>query len=426
MPARDSDWARYPSLGELFPWQSPGVKANRTWVIAPDPDILQHRWETLTGSSPDQRDTLLKATRDRTADSVSMPLPGRPQSPGTLRAEMSRHPQIVPYAYRSFDRQYLILDTRVIDYPRPDLWTTEGPRQVFISEPHTNVIDDGPGLTFTATVPDMDCFQGHHGGRVLPLYRDAAGTIPNITPGLLSHLQEVLSREVNAEDLLAYVAAVVAHPGYTRLFREDLAIPGIRVPLSADHRVWDRAITIGRQVLSLHTFATRYAVPAPHQLTSPRPPEPDGPRIVQPIPYTAEEMPDTVRYDEQARAICIGGTGQVGPVPAAVWEYRVGGMRVAEKWIRYRLKNPRGRPAASPLNTINATTWSRPFNDDLLSLLHVLGQVVRLEPAQNAVLTGACSGPVIDTLQLRESGVLPVADSARRRWLHATASQQPL
>jgi len=418
MPTRHSDWARYPSLSDMFPWQSPGMKANRTWIVAPDPDVLQHRWETLTGSSPDQRDTLLKATRDRTADSVLMPIPGRPQSSGTLRAEVSRHPHIVPYGYRSFDRQYLILDTRVIDFPRPSLWNAEGPRQVFISEPHTNVIEDGPGLTFTATVPDMHCFQGHHGGRVLPLYLDAAGTIPNVTPGLLSHLQEALSREVDVEDLLAYVAAVVAHPGYTRHFREDLAVPGIRVPLSADRRVWDRGITIGREVLLLHTFATRYPVPAPHQLTSPRPPEPDGPRIIRAIPYTAEEMPDAVHYDEQAQAICIGGTGQVAPVLAAVWGYRVGGMRVVEKWIRYRLKNPRGRPASSPLNMINATTWSRPFNDDLLSLLHVLGQVVRLEPAQDAVLTDACSGPVIDTLQLRESGVLPVADSARRPWPH--------
>ena len=207
-PAGASDWPRYPSLGDLFPWQSPGVKANRTWVIAPDPEVLQRRWEILVGSSPDQRDTLLKTTRDRTAESVVPPVPGYLQPLSTLHDETNRHPRIVPYAYRSFDRQCLILDTRVIDFARPDLWSVDGPRQVFISEPHTNVIDDGPALTFTATVPDMHCFQGHHGGRVLPLYRDVAGTIPNIAPNLLEYLQQVLSREVNAEDLVAYIAAV--------------------------------------------------------------------------------------------------------------------------------------------------------------------------------------------------------------------------
>jgi hypothetical protein len=137
MPAGDANWPRYPSLGDIFPWHSPGVKANRTWVIAPDPDILLQRWEILIGSNPSQRNSLLKTTDDRTADSVVVPIPRRRQSPRTLRAEVSRQPNILPYAYRSFDRQYLILDTRVIDRPRPDLWIVEGPRQIFISEPHT-------------------------------------------------------------------------------------------------------------------------------------------------------------------------------------------------------------------------------------------------------------------------------------------------
>ena len=55
-------------------------------------------------------------------------------------------------------------------------------------------------------------------------------------------------------------------------------------------------------------------------------------------------------------------------------------MRVVEKWILYRLKNPRGRPASSPLDMINATTWNQPLDDDLLNLLHVLREVVRLDP----------------------------------------------
>jgi predicted helicase len=260
---------------------------------------------------------------------------------------------------------------------------------------------------------------GRQAGRVLPLYRDAAGTIPNIAPGLLKHLHRSLNREVGAEDLLAYIAATVAHPGYTRLFKADLAVPGIRIPLTADPQVWDRAIRMGRKVISLHTFATRYPDPTPHQLAARQPSEHEGPRIVRDIPYAAEEMPDAVKYDEQTQTICIGSTGQVSPVPAAVWGYRVGGMRVVDKWIRYRLKNPRGRPASSPLDKINACSWTRYFNDDLLNLLHVLGQLVQLEPAQDVLLKDVCSSPGIDTLQLREVGVLPVPASAR------TPKQQP-
>jgi predicted helicase len=413
-PTGDIDWHSLPSLGDIFPWGSPGVKANRTWVIAPDPDVLQRRWENLTASAADQRDTLLKATRDRTADSVVMPIPGRRQASRTLRVETSHYPNIVPYAYRSFDRQYLILDTRVIDRARPDLWNTEGPNQIFMSEQHTNVIDDGPGLTFSGTVPDMDCFQGHHGGRVLPLYRDAAGTIPNIAPRLLDHLQQALAREVRAEDLVAYIAAVVAHPGYTRRFRDGLVIPGIRVPLSADQKLWNQAIQLGHQVIMLHTFATRYPNPVLPQMAGPQSPGKGSPQIATVIPYTAEEMPETVQYDERTQTILIGKTGRVTPVPAEVWAYRVGGMRVLDKWISYRLKNPRGRPPSSPLDTINAMEWTRSFNDDLLSLLQTLGELVQLEPAQDVLLSEACRGPMIDAEQLHTAGVLPVPESARR------------
>lgn len=238
--------------------------------------------------------------------------------------------------------------------------------------------------------------------------------IPNVAPGLLGHLQWALTRTVDAEDLLAYIAAVVAHSGYTRLFRHDLAVPGIRVPLSADRRLWDRAIPLGREVVWLHTFSTRPDNNAAHQIVAQRPHDHDGSRITCAIPYSVEEMPDTVHYEEQTQTIHVGLTGQVAPVPPAVWRYRVGGMRVVEKWIRYRLKNPRGRPASSPLDEINARSWPQSFNDDLLKLLHVLGRLVELEPAQEALLHDICVNPMIDTLQLHDAGILPVPASARR------------
>jgi predicted helicase len=213
--------------------------------------------------------------------------------------------------------------------------------------------------------------------------------------------------------LLAYIAAVVAHPGYTRLFARDLTIPGIRVPLSTEPQAWDRAITLGRKIISLHTAATTYPDLTPHQLTSPQRPDHDGPRIIRAIAYTAEEMPDTVHYDERKQLLCIGSTGQVAPVPPPVWEYRVGGMRVVDKWIRYRLKKPRRRRASSLLDKINAPSWTRSFNDDLLDLLHVLERLIQLEPAQDVLLKNILNSPTLDTTQLRAAGVLPTPDPSR-------------
>ncbi|MFF0835210.1 MULTISPECIES: type ISP restriction/modification enzyme [unclassified Streptomyces] len=96
-------------------------------------------------------------------------------------------------------------------------------------------------------------------GCARPLHRNAAGTLPNVTPGLLPLLAGRLGIPVVAEDLLAYIAAIASHPEYTARFQEDLEVPGARIPLTAAPCLWERAVAIGRRVLWLHTYGERYA-----------------------------------------------------------------------------------------------------------------------------------------------------------------------
>lgn len=406
-PASDTTWPSHPSLADLMPWQAPCTKAKRTWVIAPSIEVLEERWSRLISSDPQDRGRLIKETGDRPITKLPPRIPGQPHPSVPLVDEMENRPNIVPYSYRSFDRQYIILDPRVVSRPSPDLWQVATDKQVFCSEQHTNAVATGPGLTFAPYVPDMDHFQGHHGGRVLPLYR-GADKVANFVPGILNHLADHFDRQVTGEDLLAYIAAVVAHSGYTRRFRENLVSPGIRVPLTGDVACWERALYLGRQVIWLHTRGERFDDPSNDRpRAAPRLPDPERPFITQKIPYAAEEMPQTVRYEAETETLLIGGQGRVAPVPAAVWEYNVGGMRVVNKWVGYRLRTPRRRKAASPLDLINARNWTDDFNTELLGLLNVLGLLVRLEPAQEELLGDICSGPLITVADLEEVAVLP-------------------
>src|SRR6202021_2880521 len=98
--------------------------------------------------------------------------------------------------------------------------------------------------------------------------------------------------------------------------------------------------------ISLHTAATRYPDPAPYQLAAGQPSSVGGPQISLTIPYPDGQMPDSVSYDRASQSLRIG-VGEIRPVPEAVWEYSVGGMRVVDKWVGYRLRKPRGRPPSS-------------------------------------------------------------------------------
>ena len=322
-----------------------------------------------------------------------------------LGIETSTDVRLERLAVRSFDRQYLIYDVRVIDRPRRPLWQVRGDSQVYVTEQHAHPIDHGPGLTFAAYVPGVDHFNGR-GGRVLPLYRDSAGFMPNIAPNLTLMLSNRLKTEVTAEDVLAYIAGVVSHHGYTERFTRELRTPGIRVPLTADPLLWKEAAHLGRTVLWLHTYGERFTDPADSRPEGPpRLPNDRRPKVTMTIPDTEDDMPRDISYDPVAQTLHIG-TGRIRPVSQMVWDYEVSGMKVVRKWFDYRKKKPRVR-WSSPLDEDHLKAWPPSFTSALLDLLNVLTLCTELEPQQADILDRICSGQLITVAELESAHVLP-------------------
>jgi hypothetical protein len=185
----------------------------------------------------------------------------------------------------------------------------------------------------------------HHyhgrGGRVYPLWRDRAATQPNIKPALLTHLAKVYGQPVKAEDVMAYVAAVMAHPAFTARFAPDLVRPGLRVPLTADAGLFAEAVALGREVIWLHCYGERFSDPTanwPKQ--APRLPKEHAPYIPADgaIPSAPEPLPDTMDYDPAKRRLKIG-KGYVENVTPQMWGYEVSGKQVLRHWFSYRRRD---------------------------------------------------------------------------------------
>jgi hypothetical protein len=414
-PAATSLWAGCPGLDDLMPWSAPGVKPNRSWVYAPNQTTLGERWRRLSTAALPEKRTLLKETRDRTIDSrvASLRSPGEHETSLARDRNSARSAPMEMVAYRSFDRQWLLFDNRVIDFVRPELWLARGPKQLYMSELHTGPITRGPGVTFDAHVPDMHCYRGHSGGRVLPLYRDADGLSPNVTPGLLAYLADRLALAVSPSDLIAYIAAVVAHGGYTHRFANELRTPGVRVPLTSSADLWRRALDLGDEVLWLYTWGERFNSPSSGRPSGrPRLPLGDRPRVLVAIPHHEGGMPETISYVAATRTLHVG-SGAIGPVRPEVWDYEVSGMRVVRHWFGYRKRQPDG-VRSSPLNDVRARRWGSDTTTELLDLLQLLTRLVELEPAQQELLDEIMSGLVITTSDLVAASVLPVPPEARR------------
>jgi hypothetical protein len=407
LPAATGNWASYPALDELFAYNGSGVMPGRTWVIAPDADSLRKRWRRLIGAKPEAKEDLFHPhlrggePGDKHSNKVVKALPGYPDNSKPVAAEKGDCLPPVPYAYRSFDRQWIIPDSRVINQPNPELWSSRSERQVYLTAPSDRSPTAGPALTFTALIPDLHHYNGR-GGRVFPLWRNGAAPHSNLAPSFLEMLSRHYKRNVSPEDFFAYLAGVAAHPAYTARFQRDLAQPGLRIPLTTDRELFTKAVEQGRKVIWLHTFGERYVDPkAKRPKGPPRLPKGQRPTIPKEgeIPNDPAAMPDEIVYDEARRRLLVG-KGFVEHVPPEVWRYEVSGKRVLTQWFSYRKLN-RERPIIgdrrppSTLCDIQSRYWLAEYTIELLNVLNVLAWLVSLEPTQAQILEQICDGPTL-------------------------------
>jgi hypothetical protein len=218
---------------------------------------------------------------------------------------------------------------------------------------------------------------------------------------------------------MAYLAALMAHPAFTARFQPDLVQPGLRVPLTADPVLFAEAAALGREVIWLHTYGERMV-----DEDTGRPPGPprllkDGPTIPRAgtIPSTPEDFPNELRYDAAARRLFVG-KGYVDNVSQAMVDYDVSGMNVLTQWFSYRKKDRRrpiigDRRPLSPLSSIQPDHWLAEYTSDLLDLLHVLGRLVALEPAQAEILEDILGATLLEHEQLIAAGALGTTETAQ-------------
>ena len=351
-PRSDRPYYDWPKISDLFPWSHSGCQLKRTWPIAENRNTLERRWRELLKAVPRNRQSLLKETEYRKTESTPLALlqVGVRLPPISDLDQGERPEGLEQYGYRSFDRQWTIADHRLIDRARPDLWRVQGSRQVFLTTLTSTKLGRGPVLTATPYVPDLDHFRGSYGAKnVMPLYRDAAANEPNVTQDLLAKLREKLGIEITAQDLFAYVYSLGATPAFSERFDEELAEQAgpIHVPMTADPVLFQRAVTLGRNLLWYHTWGERLAPSSQARL-------PEG-RATEITPVS--DMPDSFSYDPDTQRLTVG-TGVCGPVSQAAWDFEVSGLRVLHSWLSYRKKKRKGKKS-STLDDIRPTRWTQ-------------------------------------------------------------------
>lgn len=398
-----AEWASYPKLTDLFPLQMPGMMINRTWPVAPDKATLERRWQAFVATD---------ALAERAASYVTPPT-GRninTRVPGMKKlADLDvddPHCTIRRYGMRSFDRQYVFDDPRLIALERPALWASLSRDQVFLTTLTTTSLGDGPAATLATAVPDKHHFRGSYGGKdVIPLYLDAQKT-GNADPKLLAMLtarhrnRGLASEEVTVERLFSYAFGVLAGADYRARFAQGLATPGPRVPLTADPVLFERMVEHGRRLIWLQTFGERFGTGA----------IPTGGTAWSTEPTRLPNSKVDIKYDSATQTLRVAD-GVLRGVPEGVWRFTVSGMEVVPKWLGYRMVKPAGKAASSgsPLDYVRPTAWSSEWSIELVEIVAAIKETLALVPGGVAILEEILAGPLVAAKEL------PPAPAALRK-----------
>lgn len=386
-------------VSDVFPWNVSGAQFKRKWPIAPNPDALFLRWERLFADhganeelfSPD-RDCTVESRKKHLFTQKDLPALANPAAKETLVAP-------VRYGYRSFDRQWCIPDHRVATYIRQSLWDSQSSSQLYLVTLTATTLGEGPAITLSPYVPDMDFFKNRGAKDVHPLFRDAAG-VPNISAKVLNALKQNFGVEPSPLDVASYVVGQLGTGAYTKRFADELEESAAHVIFTSDYSLFRRVASFGRRIIFEQTWGERGA--ELNEFGQPSGRRYQG-RASVGIPTPSQPYPDSWTYDEEAKQLHVGD-GRFDNVSPRVAGYQVSGMNIVASWLGYRMRTPAGK-SSSPLDQMQTKTWQH--DQELLELLWQLEFMVDAEDEAESLLEAILSG---EKISIEDLGIPTAAE----------------
>ena len=388
-------WFDWPALPDLFPTSFPGVKSGRDpFVVDIDLDRLKRRIEDYFDSSLSHEEierrypTAMRNPREYESRAVRDTL---------LTLGGPDHARFVRYAYRPFDDRWLYWEARekLVDRPRPEyrphvfagnLWFSAVPRlRRDATEPQATVTTHIASLHLNEWSASM--FPAWLRDDGLGTGEDGSQRRPNLSSTARRYLD---SLGMGVEDLFHHALAVLHDPAYRQANAGALHMEWPRIPLpgwpdgdsagAADELTASAAR--GRELAGLLDPETRVpgvtigalrpeiadiAVPSTiddsnisggdFELTAGwghfgvgQAIMPGQGRVVQ-RPYAPDELQslNTTQgsLGETTCDVHLNDRACWRNVPAAVWDYKLGGYQALKKWLSYRERAVLGRPLTS-------------------------------------------------------------------------------
>ncbi len=320
--ALEAGYRRFPSIPEIFPINSVGIVTARDSLTIQWSE--QKVWDTVRVFSmmdPELARQGYQLGKDAQDWGVTL------AQKDLLDSGLARE-NVVPILYRPFDVRYTYYTGRsrgFICRPRPEIMRhmLAGDNLTLVTpKQHKNEF----GVFATSCIGGHKSVAAYDINYYFPLYLHitASDRRPNLNTKLAEVLAGVHGLTPEPEAIFHYVYALLHSPGYRDKYAEFLRSDFPRVPFTTDRELFAKLAAFGKRLVELH------------QLTSPELDSPSCRFEGEGDSVVAKAKAQGFRYDADEQRMYISKAQYFGPIPSEVFEHRIGGYQVCDKWLKDR------------------------------------------------------------------------------------------
>ncbi|HWN41175.1 MAG TPA: type ISP restriction/modification enzyme [Thermoanaerobaculia bacterium] len=232
--------------------------------------------------------------------------------------------------FRPFDLRHVFYADYLVERPRERVMghLLRG-RNLALVVPRQS--KDGPGALVTERIAAHKAVSAYDINYVFPLWLLPEGIfparVPNVSPEVVRFLERSLGTAPGPEAILGYVYAVLYSNRYRDRYAVFLASDFPRILFPRDRYLFEAMAEFGSELIHLHLPA-RPLRPTTRFLGE------GGGRLGQ----TRKMLRD---YREDERRVYVNEDGQYfDGISLQVWEYRIGGYQVLDRWLQDRAGRP--------------------------------------------------------------------------------------
>jgi predicted helicase len=155
---------------------------------------------------------------------------------------------------------------------------------------------------------------------------------PNLSPKFLEAIKEKLGKIPTPEQIFYYAYAIFHSPTYRTRYAEFLKIDFPRLPLTSNQNLFNSLAIKGEELVNLHLMKS------------------DTLNNLMTTYQTIEDnQVSEVTYNSELQRVYINKQSYFTNIPPHIWEFKIGGYQVLDKWLKDR-KNAKRQLSTEEIN----------------------------------------------------------------------------